>query len=56
MIWTLKLCMGLVWGMCGTVTSYDFASKEECYREQARLDNKPGVTYAICSPKPGSKG
>lgn len=53
MIYTLKMCIGMFLGMCGSISNVDFPSKQECLeaREQVVNSQALGKGYAICIPK-----
>jgi hypothetical protein len=46
----MKLCVGLIMGMCGHITYIPYNSEAECIKQQAMFNGRENVTYAICFP------
>ena len=53
MTYTLTLCLGMFFGLCGQVRTYDYQTRAECEAAKADFPQKAiGDGYAICAPKP----
>lgn len=56
MTYTLKLCIGLTFGICNSAKTIPFPDYESCDRERSRVietaskHEGEGIQYAICAP------
>jgi len=52
MIYTLTACFGMFLGMCGTIKTFDYPSREQCEQARQSFSAKSiGDGYTICAPK-----
>ncbi len=49
-MWTLKVCIGLIWGMCGHMQHLTYQTEAQCVKQQEIISTRKDVIYAVCIP------